>query len=355
VNLEQQYKNLIGSNLFEELNERIEDLTRKKILMVYSDNSKKNLGILLEDFSEFVNEFKINFNFCKFVCNFSIKEDYFKSFNDSIEHNLDLVACLDEYDVIIVHDLTCLGLIKYKKNNKWIADIHGEIENFFEEMLDMYDARIVSSEMYKLNDKYNVIIPGINPFSDKNKEINSQAIIAKYNLPMNKPIVLEIAHSNNFIDFVKICENIYGLGVDCTFVFACLEQINFEVNGIIENNLYVLSERNDLLINALQREAICVIDSSDNLDLLLNIKESLWKRTSIICKGRADLELYYKSAVYLVDMIHPLKIAEHVVYLANNKHKIKEIGSQGRDIVLKNNLLIHYAIDYFDLINSLFY
>lgn len=336
MDLQQQYKELVGTELLEELKDKIREFNGSKVLVVYSRTTKK-LELLLEDLSRFVNGFNMDFSFCEF------SED--KLF----------VKSLKEYDIVIVHDLVCAGLIKYKTKNKWIIDIHGKVEvnETLKQILDMYDARIFVSERYKLCDKDTILVPGICPFSDKNKEVSKDVING---IGLNKPIILEIADPSHLIDFIKICENIRGLGADCTYVFACLEEIDFEVKSVIKEDLHIISQRNDLLVNALQREAFCVIDPTEDYDFLLKFKECLWKRTPIISRKKGDLDDYYGDSISLIDMnysVRPFKVAENIVYLLNNKDKVRDMGNKGREVILENQLFIHYFMDYLDLINSL--
>ena len=209
VGLRQEYINLIGKELIEEFEEESEKFGNRSILMVSSFKKSKGVEVLVGDLKELFSEFKIKIDFKiligdkKFydvVDNLLIgiqnenynKEninEYLKFFNERIiTYNYELLSELDKYDMIIVHDLHSFGLISFKKWNKWIWHAHLDLTRpdrdlwgFITNLSENYDKVIVSANSYKLNDKWVVLPPGLNPFSLTNKEIAKTFLLIFFN------------------------------------------------------------------------------------------------------------------------------------------------------------------------------
>jgi len=399
VGLRQEYINLIGKELIEEFEEESEKFGNRSILMVSSFKKSKGVEVLVGDLKELFSEFKIKIDFKiligdkKFydvVDNLLIgiqnenynKEninEYLKFFNERIiTYNYELLSELDKYDMIIVHDLHSFGLISFKKWNKWIWHAHLDLTRpdrdlwgFITNLSENYDKVIVSANSYKLNDKWVVLPPGLNPFSLKNKEIEKiDEILLKNNIPVNKPLVVQVSRMDRNKDpfaIFEIFEIAMDFGGDFNFVYKTILP---EENNLLKDFLkkiercryrehfFINCSNDDILINALQRKAVCVIQESKREGFSLSISEALWKRTPVISTGVGGIPLQVRDGYngFLVNTeykSHYRKIAEAIIYLLENKDKAKEMGINGRNLIKENYLMILHGLDYIKIINSL--
>ena len=305
--------------------------------------------------------------------------EYLKFFNERIiTYNYELLSELDKYDMIIVHDLHSFGLISFKKWNKWIWHAHLDLTRpdrdlwgFITNLSENYDKVIVSANSYKLNDKWVVLPPGLNPFSLKNKEIEKiDEILLKNNIPVNKPLVVQVSRMDRNKDpfaIFEIFEIAMDFGGDFNFVYKTILP---EENNLLKDFLkkiercryrehfFINCSNDDILINALQRKAVCVIQESKREGFSLSISEALWKRTPVISTGVGGIPLQVRDGYngFLVNTeykSHYRKIAEAIIYLLENKDKAKEMGINGRNLIKENYLMILHGLDYIKIINSL--
>src|SRR5512143_3725097 len=126
-------------------------------------------------------------------------------FNEISERNLhemDLSA-----DIFFIHDPQPVELVLKKKEigKKWMWRCHIDLSNpnqavwgFLRDFVVNYDSAVFSSPSFaqRLPIHQYLISPSIDPLSDKNRELPAETIrsvMRKYNLPEDKPMVLQVS------------------------------------------------------------------------------------------------------------------------------------------------------------------
>jgi len=152
---------------------------------------------------------------------------------------------------------------------------------FLEPYIIKYDAAVFSSPSFsrELPIRQFLISPSIDPLSDKNRELSQpeiEAVLRKYNIPEDKPIVTQISRFDYLKDPVGVIEafNIVRRTIDCRLVLAGgtatddpeSEKVLGEVKEKAGNNpdihILLIPPNSDIEINALQRASTIILQKS---------------------------------------------------------------------------------------------
>ena len=106
-----------------------------------------------------------------------------KKIYEKINYLNSLFIHLEKSDIVIAHDVQVLPLIKFfKKTQPWIWRCHVDISNqnkklwkYLTGFINLYDNIIISDKNYIKNDintEQKIIMPSIDPLSDKNKNLS---------------------------------------------------------------------------------------------------------------------------------------------------------------------------------------
>jgi trehalose synthase len=137
--------------------------------------------------------------------------------------------CHIDQDCVIVHDPEPLPLIRfYRKNQPWVwrchidlTDPNTELWEFLKGFILKYDLVVFSSEKYKKEDlpvEQRVIVPAIDPFSLKNKELSERDIVKyvkKAGIANDKPVIAHVSRMDPWKDpegLLEIFNRVWTLG-----------------------------------------------------------------------------------------------------------------------------------------------
>ena len=278
-----------------------------------------------------------------------------------------------EYDFVIVHDPQPLPLVEhYEKKCPWIWRCHidlsrpdAEMWKYLRRWIDSYDAAIVSCPEYKQEMKppQRVFMPGINPFTIKNRELGDHEIherLAHYNIPTDLPLVVQISRFHPWKDPEGVVEAFKRARkeVDATLVllgnFATDDP---EGRAIFESlcacqdeRILILTSGDDTaLVNALQTRAAVVLQKSLREGFGLTVTEAMWKGTPVIGGNVGGIRYQIESGVngFLVSSVE--EAAECIVRLLKDEKLREEIGQKARETVREKFLLTRYVEQYLDL------
>lgn len=285
-----------------------------------------------------------------------------------------------EADYIIVHDPQPAALIyKKKKNEKWLWRCHIDVSrpyrkvwNFLKEFIIKYDAAIFSLPAFaqKLPIPQFLIYPSIDPLSDKNKELNRKEIeniLNKYNIPTDKPIILQVSRFDKFKDPLGVIETFKLVKKynNCCLVLAGGEASDDpEGKDVLEEIKQVASEDKDIIIlslppdspleiNALQRASTIVLQKSIKEGFGLTVAEAMWKAKPVIASavGGITSQIIFGKTGYTINSVEGC--AYRIRYLLNNPKVAKMLGKNAKEFVRNNFLITRNIYDYLALFTYL--
>ncbi|OGC25346.1 glycosyl transferase family 1 [candidate division WOR-1 bacterium RIFOXYB2_FULL_42_35] len=310
-----------------------------------------------------------------------IDDKMFEVFLDANESNASNMR-FDE-DIIVIHDPQPAALIKEKNKTsaKWVWRCHIDtatpnlrIWNFLQQFINKYDASIFSAPSFakELPIPQYMIYPAIDPFADKNRDLTKQEIedvLRKYQVPTNKPIVLQISRFDRLKDPLGIFET-YKLvkkHANCRFVYAggtadddpegtaVLAELQEKAAGEEDFQIILLPPFADIAVNALQRTATIVMQKSLREGFGLTVTEALWKSKPVIASAVGGIPLQIINGL-TGQLVHSVEGAAYQVrYLLNNPQVAKKLGQYGKEHarekflltrVIRNYLLLFIALQH---------
>lgn len=283
-------------------------------------------------------------------------------------------------DIVFVHDPQPITLIKKRRTNKWLWRCHVDVSNpapelwkFLREFIIQYDSAVFSAPQFarQLPIKQFLIAPSIDPLSDKNKELPKDtidAVLMKYDIPRDKPIVTQISRFDRLKDPVGVIEAYKKVKryIDCRLVLAgggaaddpegmqVFEEVK-ERAGKDKDIHILLLAHNDIEINALQRASTVIVQKSLKEGFGLTVSEALWKAKPVVAGhvGGIPLQITNKYSGLLCHSVEGAAFA--IKQLLNSPAYARRLGENGREHVRNNFLLTRHLRDYILLFHSLYH
>ena len=283
-------------------------------------------------------------------------------------------------DIVFVHDPQPITLVNKRKENKWLWRCHIDISepnqkvwSFLREFVIKYDAAVFSAPGFsqKLPIRQFLISPSIDPLSDKNKELPQEtieAVLRKYEIPKDKPIVTQISRFDRLKDPLGVIEAYLQVKKynDCRLVLAgggaaddpegvkVYEEV--KERAMADKDIHILLlKQNDLEINALQRASSVIVQKSLREGFGLTVTEALWKAKPVVATntGGIPLQIKHKYSGLLCHSVDGAAFA--IKQFLNSPEYAKRLGENGREHVRNNFLLTRHLKDYILLFLSLYH
>jgi trehalose synthase len=292
-----------------------------------------------------------------------------------------MINHISKHDIIVAHDPQPLGMIKdYEKKTTWLWRCHIDLSNpnmetlrFLFPFIKKYDGVIISSKRFKikyLRKPQCIIPPSIDPISQKNKKIGAQKIknlLSKKGIELDKPVISQISRFDPWKDHMGVIKMYKKIREkeDCQLVlmgdmavddpqgpliYYKVKQKSEQIPGIT-----IITEKNDLLVNALQRASAFVFQNSIREGFALTVSEALWKYTPVLGTNVGGIPLQIKDSetgFIIKDKKDGVKKA--LSLLKDDKLRIR-LGKAGHEHVKKNFLITRHLKDYIDLFNRFDY
>src|SRR5437763_1851692 len=282
-----------------------------------------------------------------------------------------------DHDFVIVHDPQPLPLIShYQKKCPWIWRCHIDLSRPNEEMwkylrqwIDNYDAAIVSCEEYKheMKPPQHVIMPAINPFNIKNRELSDKEIderLAHYKIPTDLPLVVQISRFDPWKDPEGVVKafKLARKEVEATLVllgnFATDDpegsQIFESLRACQEERILILTKGDDTaLVNALQTRAAVVLQKSLREGFGLTVAEAMWKSRAVIGGDVGGIRYQIEDGVngFLVSSVE--QAAGHIEMLLEDPGMRRNIGRRARERVRRQFLMTRLLEEWLALFTAL--
>jgi trehalose synthase len=286
-----------------------------------------------------------------------------------------LINHLAKHDLVVAHDPQPLGMIaNYKTRGKWIWRCHIDLSHpqadtmrFLLPYIKRYDAAIISSEKFRIRGvglPQSIIPPSIDPLSQKNKEISGHAarsLLEKKGIDPKRPILCQISRFDPWkgqLGVIQAFEKVQKKQ-DCQLVLMGDmasddpegPAIFYKIKQIAEKNkdIHLITEKNDLLVNALQKEAAIVFQNSVKEGFALTVAEALWKKTPVLGTnvGGIPLQVLNGKTGFIINGVDDA--ATKALLILNDKDTRLAMGRAGHDHVKKNFLITRHLHDYLNL------
>jgi trehalose synthase len=300
-------------------------------------------------------------------------------FDEITEQNQDVVR--EDFDIHVIHDPQPVGLIdsRDKSDGNWVWRCHidlSEADNrvwgFLRKWVEKYDHAIFHLPDYAkdLLIKQILIPPAINPFSDKNRELQKKTIngvLERFNIDPELPIVLQVSRFDRLKDPVGVIQS-YKLVkpyLNCQLILAggaasddpegaqVLREVEEEAEGVPDVHILNLPPDSNLEINALQRAASVVLQKSLREGFGLTVTEAMWKNKPVIGGnvGGIRRQIVHRRNGMLVQSIEgtALRIRE----ILTDPVLAERMGNNARKYVQGNFLLPHYLKNWLLVYHSM--
>ncbi len=311
--------------------------------------------------------------------NVQLTEDEQRTYVDFNKINSDSTVL--DTDFVIIHDPQPAALVEFYPNkaNKWIWRCHIDLStpnlavwSFLEHYLARYDAAIFTSKEYVLPGikirKIHISPPSINPFTDKNRDLSEstvRSILEKHGVSPDRPIICQVGRFDPWKDPLG-AEDVYrivkkeipqvqllliaGMATDDPEGWLFLEKAARHVGEDPDVHLLTdLKGVNDLEVNAFQRASQVALQMSLREGFGLSVTEALWKGVPVVGRkvGGIPLQVIDGQTGFLIETVE--QAAEKTLYLLKHPEEAKQIGSNGREHVRKNFLLVGHLKDHLKL------
>lgn len=284
---------------------------------------------------------------------------------------------LEDHDLVIVHDPQPLPFVKYEpKEQPWIWRCHIDLTqpnsiiwNYLSGFVEEYDEVIMTSEDYKqsIETPQRIIKPSIDPLSTKNKDLDKETIskyLHKNDIERDKPIITQISRFDKWKDQLGVIDVYKEVKkeIDCKLVL--MGEMAFDdpeapeyYQKVVEkskgdDDIILITQRNDLLVNILQRVSDVVLQKSIKEGFGLTISEAMWKGTPVIGTDISGIRDQIKDGEtgFLVE--NKTECAGKIKKILGDNDLKEKLGRNARKHVKENFLITRQVRDYLDLFDD---
>jgi trehalose synthase len=288
------------------------------------------------------------------------------------------------YDLIFVHDPQPMALPYFLKKTKakfvWRSHIDTsrcQINNwsYFEPFLNTFSAAVFTAKEYCPKnlpiERTYFIPPAIDPFSAKNMDLDSSVVsstLLGLGLDLDRPIITQVSRFDPWKDPIGVIKA-YRLAKEKTpglqlVLAASLASDDPEggrifeeakkFNGFDKDVKLIINkpDRNDLVVNSLQRGSDILIQKSIREGFGLTVTEGMWKEKPVIGGDTVGIRLQINdgSNGYLVETVE--ECADKINYLLLNKDEADAIGKKAQETVRDKFLMPRLLRDHLSVYNE---
>ncbi|MEF9426406.1 MAG: glycosyltransferase [Candidatus Mariimomonas ferrooxydans] len=281
-------------------------------------------------------------------------------------------------DAVLIHDPQPVPLIEFRKNKKnsmWMWRCHIDVSNPVPEIWARIKGYVLNyrtaifsvakfSRALPIDEIF--ITPSIDPLSEKNRdltELEIQAIMKKFELPMDKPILLQVSRFDKFKDQIGVIKvyRIVKKYTDCRLILAgssasddpegeaMLNEVREFAGNDPDIHILLLPPFSDREINALQRAADVILQKSIKEGFGLTVSEAMWKEKPVIggAVGGIPLQIIHGVNGFLVYSVEGA--AFRTRQFLNNSDMARRMGQKGKEFVKNNFLITRQIRDYLSI------
>jgi trehalose synthase len=377
------YRNVVGSAVIDELHFLARDLKGKTLKMVNSTAVGGGVAEMLNRLVPLLGELEVATHW-DVITGGNDFFDVTKAFHNALQgspyeltrHAQEIFLTCNEQnrqrmqfneDVVVIHDPQPAALIRARQDApaRWIWRCHIDLSNpnpqvwpFLRPFIEQYDAAIFSSQSFtrQLPIPQYLFYPCIDPLSEKNKPLDDsfvQKVCEEFGIDRSRPIVTQVSRFDRFKDPVGVVQafKLASKYVDCQLVLAgggasddpegatVLAEVK-EAAGDDPNIIILdLPPWCALEINALQQASTLVVQKSIKEGFGLTVTEALWKGKPTIAGavGGIPNQVIDKLTGVLVHTVEGC--AYQMRYLLTHPEFAAQLGRNGREHVKENFLM----------------
>jgi trehalose synthase len=280
-------------------------------------------------------------------------------------------------DFVVIHDPQPVALIESRANHSghWVWRCHIDLSqpdqkvwDFLAPFVDRYDAAIFSSPDFarRLPIPQYLFYPSIDPLSDKNREVEPDAIaeiLHRFQIDSQRPILTQISRFDRLKDPVGVVRayQIVKRYFDCQLVLAgggaaddpegeaVLAEVREAAGKDADIHILDLPPWSALEINALQRASTIIIQKSLREGFGLTVTEGLWKKKPVVAAavGGIPAQVIHKHTGLLAHSIEGT--AYQIRFLLSNPGIAQRLGERGHEHVREHFLITSNVRRYLTL------
>ncbi len=295
--------------------------------------------------------------------------DYFREWSRAQAAKLAL-----DGDLVMIHDPQPVALVEHRRRagQRWVWRCHVDLTHadpevwaFLAPWVVRYDATVFSAAAFvpALPAPAYLVPPSIDPLSEKNRELEPEAIRAvleRLEVPGRAPLVTQVSRFDRLKDPLGVLEAFRlarrqesahlvlagGGAADDPEGSAVLAEVRARAAGMTDVTVLELPPDSHRDINALQRASAVVLQKSLREGFALTVSEALWKRRAVVASavGGIPLQVMHERTGLLVRSVEGA--AYQVTRLLRNPSLRRYLGEAGERHVRANFLLPREARDY---------
>jgi trehalose synthase len=272
-----------------------------------------------------------------------------------------------------------------RQKQKWIWRCHIQllpknrlITEFLRILIESYDVAIFSSPKFLPSWKVpsTLILPYIDPLSDKNKELTEQeiqAVFDKYGIenPKKKPLLTIVSRFDPFKGHLTAIEAFKRVRktIPCQLLMAggtasddpenirIFEELMKKSRNIPDVTLLNLPPDSHIEINAFQRASTIILQPSVKEGFGLTVSEGMWKKKPVIGGDTGGIPAQIVDG-YNGFLITPgekgiPEMVERITYLLEHPLSAKAMGKRGKEGVKERFLITRGIYDELNLFKNL--
>jgi trehalose synthase len=286
-------------------------------------------------------------------------------------------------DCVVVHDPQPLPLIGYKeKRQPWIWRCHVDLSSpdeslwaFLETFVSRYDRMIISHDRYRRGGlllPQTIFRPAIDPLSEKNRPMDDDEVarlLREHGVPVDRPLITQISRFDKWKDPLGVVEVFRRVRreEECRLVlcgsmapddpegWTIYREVETEAQDLIEaGDVILITEENNLLVNALQRASAVILQKSTREGFGLTVTEALWKERPVVASriGGIPLQVQDGESGYLLAPRDLDGFASRILTILRDPRHAEELGRRGKRYVQDHFLITRLLDDYLTLLNE---
>jgi trehalose synthase len=296
-----------------------------------------------------------------------------KAYWDTNRQNYALVN--KQADVVLIHDPQPAGLIslvpdEVRRHQKWLWRCHIQtsrdacmLMNPLQSLVELYDTAIYSSTRYcTWGIKPFIILPYIDPLSDKNRDLSNaeiQTVLDRHGIGdlEEKPLITLVSRFDPFKGHAYAIESfkLIRKNIPCQLLLVggtagddpenelILAEITEKTYNLEDVRVLNLPADAHVDINALQRASAMILQPSVKEGFGLTVTEGLWKSKPVIGGevGGIPAQIADGYNGYLITPGEPgvVEMAERIAFLLENPTMAQEMARRGKETVRERFLI----------------
>jgi trehalose synthase len=318
---------------------------------------------------------------------------YLKWLYSKIAPSFKKLIAQEKPDIVIIHDPQPLPLIKYVPNplikrGTPILRLHIDLScpnpsilKFLQPLIEKYQLVIFSHATYRPSwlpaRKSKIIIPAIDPFTDKNqsmKKSEAEKILALYNINTDQPIVAQVSRFDPWKDPLGTLQAYYlaknkipqlqlilaGLfqAYDDPQAVEMFTKVQKQTKG--DPDVFLFSDprklkeiSNDLFINAVYTASTVIIQKSIKEGFGLCVTEAMWKGKAVVGGQTKGIALQIEDGKNGFLVSSPEEAAQYLIHLLENQSLRKKLGQAAHQTVKNKFLISRLVLDHLKIYTQL--